>query len=158
MRFGNYSFSYNGCGMVAIYNAMYLLEKSEPLWLIINEFDLNFGASIAYGTFGSDPLSFGNYFSYHGIKNYKQTSNFNTFNSWAKAGGIYIMVFWNSSNTVLGHKIPNPFDGAHYVAVNCIGKGQFVAYNLDGALGGTPMPSFGSIIGQGSFLYGYCLN
>jgi len=101
---------------------------------------------LAAGFFGTSPFMLGNYFSMHNI-HYKSTTKLSTLNSWAKKGSVFIISFWNTKRTR---------DGAHTIAVKCVGKDSFVTYN-NAPDDHTPQypKSFAEMIGGGSLIIGY---
>jgi len=143
MRYGVNSMSWNGCELIAIYNARLLIGKATKLSSIAFEFESNH-YQLAYGYFGTNPYNLGWYFSSHNI-NYKYTTKLSTLKSWLKRGCVYIISFWNTKRTR---------DGAHTIAVRCEWNGSLTAYN-NGRLVPTTSKSFEEIIGGGSFIAGY---
>ena len=138
--------SYNGCELIAIYNAARLLRRPNQLYDIILEFEYNLGQLI-YGTFGTDPHYIGYYLSAHSFK-YKKAWTLKSMNNYASRGRAFIISFWN--------KKWNIFKGLHTVAVYCNRNSKYEVYNYyNNSTTIKTYDSFSEIVGEGSFICGY---
>lgn len=148
LRFGFFKMWYNGCEVIAIYNALRLKGKGMPLSRIAFEMEVN-GASTLYGVFGSNPYFIGKFLRANGIR-YKISLSVANLNKNFRRGGIYIISFWNTKTV---------FGGIHTVAVNFL-YGRFNVYNLYGNCT-EPVKiyscNFKSIYIGGRFIVGYYL-
>lgn len=62
MKYGVSKMSYNGCELIAIYNALYAMGKKRDLAYIIYDFEMNSGIWME-GAFGTKPSAVGKYLS-----------------------------------------------------------------------------------------------
>ena len=96
MRFGLKPIWYNGCGIIAVYNALLLLGFQFDLRNIADYFERR--GKMLWGLFGTKPWSIGGFFKKNGFKI--------RLCRWKKAdNGVYVIAVWN--------KRP----GMHYMAV-----------------------------------------
>lgn len=146
----NGTISANGCGLIAVYNYMFSKKgyKGKNLKNIIYEFDLNAAYTLVYSAaFGVNPAMFDYYFSAHGVKSTtKWGLNTNSLNALAKAGGWYILTYWNDARNHYGK-------GAHYVLVQYDGK-TYYAYNYwsNGTAPKKDAKSLSDVIGIGALI------
>ena len=92
MRYGLWPMSWNGCEMIAVYNAAHLLGHHEELADICLE--LYPQTSIAMGFFGSNVLRLGRYFEKRGIP-FEKTFDYNAFFNELPRCRCGILSFWN---------------------------------------------------------------
>ena len=141
------TYANNGCGIIAIYNAMQLLGAAQSLGAIEHEFLTEHGM-IAWGAFGVGPWSFDNYFDAHGISN-KGYRYYASFMNDVKEGDIIVFTVVNNAW--------NPFEAFHTMAAQYV-NGQFVVYN---AFSNCARPyltnSLNSIYKHSNWLYGYII-
>ena len=119
MKYGKYTVSFNGCGVIAVYNALMLYGFSTSLAQLIFEFE-NSGFVSLRGFFGTRPRAVGKFLSRLGVR-FRTTLFKRTTEKAAKDGDILILTFWN-------HRF-NPFKGLHTVTVKC-DKGKYIVYNM----------------------------
>ena len=107
MRFGLKPMWYNGCGIIAVYNALLLLGFQNDLRKIVYYFERR--GKMLWGLFGTKPWAIWRYIKKQGFKirlcSYKKADN-----------GVYIITVWN--------KRP----GMHYMALKKTDSGLQV-YN-----------------------------
>ena len=120
-KFGTKTLDYNGCGVIATYNALRKLGKTEKLVDLIYNFDMKNG-TMAMGFFGSDPTHISQYLRDKGLSctSYSTFSSLQTALSKMKTSQVLILCSWN------GEKVEN---GAHYFAVEKTSSGTYKAYN-----------------------------
>ncbi len=92
MKYGFYHMAWNGCEMIALYNAAYLLGKGEPLADICLEMYPQ--SSVLCGFFGSNPIVLDRYFKAHGIS-YEKTYDYNAFFNALPDVRCGVLSFWN---------------------------------------------------------------
>ena len=147
LRFGAFNMSYNGCEVIAVYNALQMKGKGVPISQIALEMEIN-GSSLLFGIFGTNVYFIGNYLSNHGIK-YSRATNENAMKKLIKNNGIYIISFWNSKSV---------FGGIHTVAFR-YKNGVYAVYNFNNDITHTVSKySLSSIYSGGSFIVGYYLS
>lgn len=119
LLYGIVDIGWSGCGLVALYNAMYLLGKPVSLSGIIHWADSS-GASILFGVFGT---------SMNKIKEYLSKNSFETkevkddFDRYIREYGIAILEYWNDKSDIL--------KGKHIVCIEYQKKNNRVmVYNL----------------------------
>ena len=115
MRYGNYpengtddekkeyTLATNGCGVVAIYNIMFLKDQRQELYDIASYLEKN-GHIIDNGKYGTNPFTIGEYFDEKNIAD----------------GDLMIVSTWNSNKKK---------DGVHFFAIEYRG-GTYYAYNF----------------------------
>lgn len=145
--FGLGTYANNGCGTIAVYNAMQLLGKPTSLGMITDEL-INIGGLIAGGTMGITPGSIRDYFISRGISCDGYVS-FDSLSNNVQEGSIIIFVVLNNAHTILG--------GAHYMAAQYCG-GQYNIYNMYNDWTGTAQRrSLCQPYGYSGYLYGYII-
>ena len=97
LRYGDYSLSYNGCELIAIYNALRYIKKEQPLPKIILEAELNYlQLAFSSGFWGTDPLKIKHYLNAHNIKYSMMTTyNKSDFVTKVESSRITIVSTWN---------------------------------------------------------------
>ena len=146
LRFGAFKMSYNGCEVIAVYNALRMKGKGIPISQIALEMEVN-GSSLLYGIFGANPYFIGNYFGHHNIKYTRYTSESKMKNS--IKNGIYIISFWNNQKIT---------GGIHTVAFN-YKNGLYTVYNdSDNNTKSKSYRSLTAIYSGGRFIVGYYLS
>jgi len=129
MRYGDYSMSWNGCELIAIYNAIQLLGGNRPLSTIINDFEHNGGMLLqpfTQGYLGSNPFYIEGYMYSLGYSG-QSTVGLSLFTDWMSEGGTFIMSIWNTAG--------KPLEAAHTFAVQTTvsaGKVTYTTYNRFG--------------------------
>ena len=109
----------NGCGIIAIYNALTLNGIEIDFEDVLNEANNMDGLLLSGGKRGTNPNKIGNVLENHGL-NYAKYNNPKDFNDAIKHGGTYIVSFWNDRN---------PWEGAHIVAFTSDKDGNIIVYN-----------------------------
>ena len=146
MKFGFFRMYYNGCEVIAIYNALWLRNRRIPISEIAFEMEVN-GASTLFGVFGSNPYFIGFYLNAHKVKFNMELSVAKLY-KYKKENGVYIISFWT------GKMFLSPI---HTVAVQ-YRRGKFVVYNrYDNLTDLYSYYSFESIFKSGRFIVGYYL-
>ncbi len=116
-RFGWMRFGTNGCGVLAIYNALGLLGMEPCVDEILQHFRHR------PRLFGIFPCGLRRYFKKQQIP-YRTAKNVQALEALLKNGGVAVVTYWNRA---LWGRIPWIFRGAHTVAVCC--DGRFTVYN-----------------------------
>lgn len=121
-KFGVRTFDYNGCGVIATYNVMYLLNKKQKLSQVAYDIERKQG-TLVWGFAGTDPTHPYEYFKEKGIpvKQYYSQSSFNTVFNNMKTSQYALVCFWNNKNDIT--------KGAHFVAVSKTSSGDYIVYN-----------------------------
>ena len=146
LKFGFFRMYYNGCEVIAIYNALWLRNRRIPISEIAFEMEVN-GASTLFGVFGSNPYFIGFYLNAHKVKFNMELSVAKLY-KYKKENGVYIISFWT------GKMFLSPI---HTVAVQ-YRRGKFVVYNrYDNLTDLYSYYSFESIFKSGRFIVGYYL-
>ena len=92
LKYGLFRMAYNGCEVIAVYNALQLKGKGLPISLVAFEMEIN-GSSMLYGVFGSNPHFIGNYLYFHKIR-YTKATSVNAMKKLIRNNGVYIITFW----------------------------------------------------------------
>ena len=146
LKFGFFRMYYNGCEVIAIYNALWLRNRRIPISEIAFEMEVN-GASTLFGVFGSNPYFIGFYLNAYKVKFNMELSVAKLY-KYKKENGVYIISFWT------GKMFLSPI---HTVAVQ-YRRGKFVVYNrYDNLTDLYSYYSFESIFKSGRFIVGYYL-
>lgn len=123
MRYGNFSLSFNGGEIIAVYNAERLLNTNIPLADIILEFEENDMALLG-GFAGTDPKKLGAYFTGHNRKFRQYLGDTDFKKELSGHTGVFIYSYWDVKNLL-------EIKGIHTVAGTC-GKDGILIYNLYG--------------------------
>ena len=119
IKLGNYTMSYAGCEVIAVYNARIMLGDTDvSLADTIEQFvncNALTGQTVLRGGFGGNPFSIGKVLDKEGV----QHSTIDSFDD-ISAPGVYIVSFWNDSS--FGSQI-------HTVAVEVIDSATKIVYN-----------------------------
>ena len=119
LRYGKYSLSYCGCGVIAVYNALLALGQILPSDLpeIIEHFELS--GAVFSGKFGTSPRAGYDYIKNISKLNVKMSLKSREFSQIAEESRVLILTFFNDRK--------NPFKMLHTV---CITKEDgFVVHN-----------------------------
>lgn len=118
MKYGFYHMAWNGCEMIALYNAAHALGRHQSLQDICLEMYPK--SSVACGFFGSNPIVLDRYFKAHDIPFHK-TYDYNAFFNALKDCRCGVLSFWNRRRV---------FGSLHTVMVEWDKeKGQIKEYN-----------------------------
>ncbi|WP_130862924.1 peptidoglycan DD-metalloendopeptidase family protein [Bacilliculturomica massiliensis] len=126
MHYGSREMNYNGCEIIAMYNALIALENKHKMNTIANWGQLN--ALFAQGELGTCWWKADDFFKklkYNAVE-YK-ASTLSQWDAKIQACDVAIISYWN--NTI--GPVVNPFDGLHSIAVVKNAEGGFTAYNRD---------------------------
>ena len=138
--------AYNGCEVIAVYNALQLKGKGLPISLVAFEMEIN-GSSMLYGVFGSNPHFIGNYLYFHKIR-YTKATSVNAMKKLIRNNGVYIITYWTKM------KFPCTI---HTVAFK-YRNGVYTIYNDSGETSGEVYGfSLYSVYENGRFIMGYYL-
>ncbi len=153
-KFGLSTMDYNGCGVIATYNVMYLLGREEKLSDVAYEIERKLG-TLVLGYFGTDPSQIKVYFKDKGIAcsgTYLNKSWFENAFKNMRTNQYAIVCFMNNKY--------NPFKGAHFVAVSRQSNGKYVVYNSGYSVGSITVNDLNGVIndGKGLFLSGFIIN
>lgn len=151
MKYGWKKLDYNGCEIIAVYNALKLQGyKGVNLPDIIAEFELNNMAWLR-GMLGTKPSDLSKYFIAHkiGVNSYERLKDFKNA---TKVNSVYIVSFWNDSI---------PFDGIHTITVKDTrigGRRKYVAYNrYNSATSTVSYNSIEDVLEEGTFICAYSI-
>lgn len=143
MKYGLYSMGWNGCEMIAIYNAMRDLGLGRSIQDICLEMYPK--SSVAVGFFGSNPLLLDKYFKIHNVP-YTETRQFNRFFNELPNNQCGIASFFNHRPI---------FSSLHTVMVKNV-NGQIVVYNKsNGKTEPVPLDFRGQLTRRSRFIVGY---
>ena len=112
LRFGFFKSSFNGCGWVAIYNALRLMGKDPSAGKLIAE--LEWTGAMLFGILGTWPYSVAHYFRLRGYK-VRVTYRAEKYDEKAKESEVNIIWFFHKK-------------GAHFVTLKWYGE-RFEGYN-----------------------------
>ena len=115
LKYGCKTLSYNGCEIIAMYNALKKLKKPKPIYEIIYDSETKGGLWLD-GLFGTFPQFIGTYFKSLGIKT-KSYYTAKSLDKNKKKGDIFIVVY-NHTVAML-----------HAVMVEVISKNKISVYN-----------------------------
>jgi hypothetical protein len=140
-RYGGFPMSENGCGVIAVHNALVALGKEEELRDVALYFDKH--GAIFRGALGTNPLEPINFFS---LKGCIVTTSLNPskFDALAASSTVCVMTFWNDKN--------NLTRGAHTVAITKNPDGSIEVYNYSNEnREAKSYPSIEAMIREGNF-------
>lgn len=142
IRLGLFPMSFNGCEVIAVHNALLLMDIDSDLEKLVAKFKKNH-LVILFGLFGSRVKKLHRVF--HAPVNVNIINRKNKDTAFFK-DGVYIISFWNTNP---------PFHGIHTVAMQ-VKNGQFFTYNL---YSNTPSPMniSPSVFAGKRFIIGYSL-
>ena len=147
LRYGAKTMDSNGCELIAIYNAAYLL--GYPLGIQNIAYEMEYYGIWLDGHFGTHPTSIGSYMSSKGFK--VKTISKDRMNSCTTKDTVFIISFWNTKFNI--------FDELHTVAVICKGKNSFDVYNWgDRKSSATPFKTVNEILDGGAWIIGYMIS
>ena len=143
--FGTYAD--NGCGAIAIYNAMQLLGNPQSLGKIEDELFLN-GSFLMGGHWGVEPWSINDYFHAHGYT-CSGYASFDKLHQNIAEGSIVVFLALNDKK--------NPMAGMHFMTAQYTGK-EYVIYNVYNNYTDVILrPSLDAIDDNYAWMYGYIL-
>ena len=146
LKYGKFSFSFNGGEIAAVYNALLLLGYTPDLRDLIEEFELNKMAVLS-GFAGTDPRRLWEFFEGNGISYEKITS---ADNNSTKEGDILVLSYYFNS-------LIKPLRGIHTVCAT-VNDGKFTVYNLsDDDTEPAIYESFSVFLKNHSLICGYIL-
>lgn len=147
MRYGNYTLSFNGCEVIATYNAIVARVGGIHLAWVIWYYEVYVGLW-RDGYFGTKPGYIGACLRYFSVKN-TYYRDFSKISKQVNSRNYFILVFLNNKYNV--------FKGIHTVFVKRVGK-HFEVYNRGNKDQRESIyKSLPTIIGNGYFLCGYKL-
>jgi hypothetical protein len=131
MRFRNTTVAKEGCGPIAIYNALYTLGQHRRLSDIIFEVELN-----APGEDIPNSIYYEHYLTHNGFS-FETTDKLSDFESWAKdengefvEGRVFMIMFWqNESKTSLHIATVRSNDDGTYMTYNLVSGENIAGYN-----------------------------
>jgi len=124
IKVGNYTTDYNGCGWIAVHNAMLMFKKekgSKPSEIV---YDLENGGLVLKGKFGTNIFALQKYLKKYGIKGKFYTGTAKKLEKKAKkAKASILLYFWKSKKKfdLGGHYIamrPGKAKGSHLIGFN----------------------------------------
>ena len=146
-RVGRGTYAVNGCGIIAIYNALLLLGCPEPLGLIEAEIS-NMGGLWAAGLLGVKPRAIEKYFSSHGIS----CTGYLSYSAMAQTlseGDIIIFLVMNNTDNIM--------EGYHYMTAQYVG-GEFIIYNISKkSKGSVTVPTLDPVYSNAGWCYGFII-
>ena len=123
LDFGWFNLSTNGCGPVAIYNALGLTGQPVYLGDVLGYLDCGWPRP-----FGTMPYEIGSCLTHFGAT-YTEADSLAKLSALMENGGTAIVVLWNEATTTFGIKYPNILAGAHTMTVVHDGNGAYTVYN-----------------------------
>lgn len=139
------TYSDNGCGIVAVYNAMQLLGEHQALGSIEDDFLLMNGMLLC-GLWGVAPWSIGDYFASQGIA-YTGYLSFEGLANNVSEGDVIVFMVMNNVNNI--------FAGFHYMSAQYV-SGGFVVYNMyTNSTTSKLVQSLDPVYGSSGWTYGY---
>ena len=142
--FGMGSYAHNGCGAIAIYNAMQLLGYDISLGMIYDQITNKYGLCMG-GLFGIKASVIDDVFAERGITCTGYWSG-NDLMQNVQEGNVVILYVMNDASTL--------FRGFHYVTAQYVG-GQFLVYNMyNESTMPKPTKSILQPYGNSCYLYG----
>lgn len=112
VRFGWRRIADNGCGLLAIYNALGLTGHVPSF----DEIHRYLHAWYRPRFFGTHPWRIKQYLSKRGLA-FRSAKTIQELDGLLKTGGVAIVVYWNRTIEFMGVQLPNLFRGAHCVTV-----------------------------------------
>lgn len=112
-KFGFFRSDHNGCGWIATYNALIMLDDPQTPDKIISYYEKR--GALFWGGAGINPTAVAGYFRSRGYT-VKVSYNTSNFDKQAKSNTANILFYWHS-------------EGAHNIAVQWDGR-RFVGYNI----------------------------
>ena len=142
---GTYGFS--GCQYIAVYNAMQLIGKPQPLAEITDEV-FSTGA-VACGIFGAGPWGAASYFSAHDV-DYVGSFSMDTLVADISEGSVIVFTILNKKN--------NPFGGWHAMTA-LYTQGNYIVFNrYSDRKKNKDYASLEEAYSEGQWLYGIRIN
>ena len=130
-KYGTGYMKENGCGVIAVHNALVAVGKGKELRDVALYFEDN--GAILGGVFGTDPTAAVAYFESNGCA-VETIYDAQEFDDVASSSVVSVLTFWNTDSI---------FDGAHTVALVKNANGSINVYNYYGSSG--VAERFGSI-------------
>ena len=121
LKYGNKNISYNGCELIAVYNALLLKNNKHDFENIIDKAEKTDKLLWLNGLWGSNPNYLDKLLEQYNQK-YQKIKDSN-YNKYLKEGGTYILSFWNSDSI---------FDGIHTVTFTVDSSKNIIVYNRYG--------------------------
>ena len=146
-RVGWGTYAANGCGIIAVYNVLQLLECPEPLGLIEAEIS-NTGGLWAGGLLGVKPWAIEKYFSSRGISCTGYLS-YSAMEQSLSEGDIIVFLVMNDTDNII--------KGYHYMVAQYLGN-QFIIYNYSNeSESSVPVPTLDPVYGNAGWCYGFII-
>ncbi len=120
IKYGFDTLDNNGCGIIAVNNALISLGNRKDIRDIAREFEND--GQVLFGAFGTNPYDIGDYFienGYH-VDTYEGSDLFSALKN--SDANTYIFTYWNSDKVE---------DGAHIVSIDRLEDGSYRFYNMD---------------------------
>ncbi len=120
VKYGNGTLAKNGCGVIAVNNALVSLGDRKDIRDIAKDFEK--GGLVLSGTFGTNPYAIGDYFRENGytVDTYEGSNLFSALKS--SDAKTHIFTYWNSDKAE---------DGVHIVSVDKMEDGRYRFYNMN---------------------------
>ena len=134
MRYGTYPLSWNGCELIACYNAAAALGIKVNFPQVVHEFELNrMHFLFPNGYWGTAPKKLRYFFKKHGME-YRSWRDGRRFAAEAKTGvpSCGIISFWNNRRSVAKLWGLDFFSGGLHTVFYLYKGGKFHVYNLYG--------------------------
>ena len=108
MSFGTKSLSYNGCGVIAIYNVLYHLTKRDDINFAQIIRDLEYDGILLGGIFGTSMKAVDDYFKKLGFRT-KSSSKVRDYDRIGRETDASILTIFNNAYNI--------FQGMHFIAI-----------------------------------------
>ena len=121
LKYGKFSFGFNGGEIAAVYNALLFLGFSPDLSLLVHEFEINRMAALS-GFAGTDPRRLWEFFEGNDIPYEKFTERSVPNGDTVREGDVFIISYYYNS-------LVKPLRGIHTVCA-AVRDGKFTVYNI----------------------------
>ena len=119
MSFGIKPLSFNGCGLIAIYNVLYYLTKKEDINFASIIKDLEYDGILFGGLFGTSMKAIDDYFRKIGYRT-KSSSNIRDYDKIGRETDASILTIYNNAYNI--------FQGLHFIAITKE-RGKYFVHN-----------------------------
>lgn len=146
-RYGNQSAQVDGCGPIAVYNALQLFGKEPSFAMVIKQLEQE-KSLVFSGAFGTDPNSLPSVLSQYGIDSQKY-SNIDKLAGAMQTGDVAVMMIWNKEGDLQ--------QGAHYFTVQKAVDGYEAYGRNTGTNESLQKADLLEVLANGQYISGYIL-
>ena len=154
MRYGAHCVSFNGCELIAVYNALLNIGEGRSLYRIIRDAESLKGLVWGIGAiFGTHPDRLGRLFDLYGVR-YVMTKKRGCFGSLLSKRGTYIVSFWTGKRFLSSiHTVMFTAESARCIEVYNFNGNKKAAQIIRAAGEMSPLDVLLSIYGKPIVLY-----